>query len=66
MLSVTRNSVAVSMTFRAQLNDRDLEMLSTVRNMPEILKITDPRQKRNRAPSCSWRGYPIPGMTPLG
>ena len=26
----------------------------------------DPRQKRNRAPSCSWRGYPIPGMTPMG
>jgi hypothetical protein len=43
MLALTKNPktpVAVSMNMLARLNDRDLKMLSTDRNVPEILRIT--------------------------
>ncbi len=43
MLALTKNPktpVAVSMNMLARLNDRDLKMLSTDRNIPEILRIT--------------------------
>ena len=42
-VALTRNPktpVAVSMNMLARLNDRDLKMLSTDRNVPEILRIT--------------------------
>jgi Asp-tRNA(Asn)/Glu-tRNA(Gln) amidotransferase B subunit len=43
VVALTRNPktpVAVSMNMLARLNDRDLKMLSTDRNVPEILRIT--------------------------
>jgi hypothetical protein len=43
MLALTKNPktpVAVSMNMLARLNDRDLKVLSTDRNVPEILRIT--------------------------
>ncbi len=43
MLALTKNPktpVAVSMNMLPRLNDRDLKMLSTDRNVPEILRIT--------------------------
>ena len=43
MLALTKNPktpVALSMNMLARLNDRDLKMLSTDRNVPEILRIT--------------------------
>jgi Asp-tRNA(Asn)/Glu-tRNA(Gln) amidotransferase B subunit len=42
-VALTRNPktpVAVSMNMLARLNDRDLKMLSTDRNVPEILRLT--------------------------
>lgn len=43
MLALTKNPktpVAISMNMLARLNDRDLKVLSTDRNVPEILRIT--------------------------
>jgi hypothetical protein len=43
MLALAKNAktpVAVSMNLLARLNERDLKMLSTDRNVPEILRIT--------------------------